>query len=165
MLFNPTVADEIAFGPRRFGLAEPEDRARRWAETLGIGHLLAQPPHALSTGEKKKVALAALLVMEPRLLLLDEPLAGLDPRSSGELVDLLREVPATLLLVTHNLGLGLELGERCLVLGEDHTLLHDGPSDGVAADLPLLQAANLVHVHHHRHGELLHRHAHLHDWE
>ncbi len=165
LLFNPTVGEEIAFGPRQFGLDAPEERARRWAERLGVAPLWDCSPAALSDGERKRVALAAVLVLEPRLLLLDEPFAGLDPRSTGRLVDLLRDHPAALLAATHNLGLGAELADRALVLGEDHTLLFDGPTPDVLADLPLLQRANLVHRHRHRHGELEHRHDHYHDWE
>jgi cobalt/nickel transport system ATP-binding protein len=165
MLFNPTVFDEIAFGPRQLHLPEMEDRVRHWAAAVGMAAHLDKPPFALSGGEKQKVCLAALLAVEPRLLLLDEPASALDPRSTGWLVDFLAGLKVTVVTTTHNLSLAPELGRRALVLGEDHRLIHDGPIEPLLADLDLLKAANLVHVHRHRHGELEHRHWHTHDWE
>lgn len=165
MLFNPTVRDEIAFSPRQLGAGDVEGRVDRWAGRLGVGHLLDRPPYGLSGGEKQKVCLAALLALEPELLLLDEPTANLDPRSTGLLVDLLQELPCTTLVATHNLSLAAELGDRTLVLGEDHTLVYDGPLAPFLDDRDRLLAANLVHTHRHRHGTLDHRHYHVHDWE
>jgi cobalt/nickel transport system ATP-binding protein len=164
MLFNPTVFDEIAFGPRQLGVSDLEERVQHWAATVGITAHLKRPPFGLSGGEKQKVALAALLVMEPKLLLLDEPTASLDPRSTGWLVDFLADLPVTTLVSTHNLSLAPELGSRALVLGEDHRLIHDGPIRPLLGDLSKLEAANLVHSHRHRHGDLEHRHPHVHDW-
>ncbi len=164
MLFNPTVFDEIAFGPRQLGVADLEERVQHWAATVGITAHLMRPPFGLSGGEKQKVALAALLAMEPRLLLLDEPTASLDPRSTGWLVDFLADLPVTTLVSTHNLSLAPELGSRALVLGEDHGLVYDGALVPLLDDLPRLAAANLVHSHRHRHGDLEHRHPHVHDW-
>ena len=164
MLFNPTVRDEIAFGPRQHDLADAEDRARRWAGRVGIHSLLDRAPWTLSAGQKQLVCLASLLALEPRLLLLDEPTAALDPRSTGWLVDFLQDLPQTLVVATHNLSLATELGERCLVLGEDHTLLHDGDVVGLRDDAEVLRRANLVHSHRHRHRDGEHRHYHTHDW-
>jgi cobalt/nickel transport system ATP-binding protein len=164
MLFHPTVFEEIAFGPRQLGLDDVDRRVHRWAEDLQVGHLLSRTPFRLSSGEKQKVCLAALLAVEPRLLLLDEPTANLDPRSSGWMVDFLQDLELTVLVTTHNLSLAPELGSRCLVLGEDHTLIHDGAIAPVLQDLDLLQRANLVHSHRHRHGDVEHRHPHTHDW-
>ncbi len=165
MLFNPTVRDEIAFGPRQHGLADADARVARWSSALGIAELLERAPWTLSAGQKQMVCLASLLVLEPRLLLLDEPTAALDPRSTGWLVDFLQDLDQTLLVTTHNLSLAPELGSRCLVLGEDHTLLHDGGMDELAEDLDLLRRANLVHGHRHRHGGHEHHHDHTHDWD
>lgn len=165
MLFNPTVLDEIAFGPRQLGLADAEARARHWAAALGVERHLERPPFGLSGGEKQKVCLAALLALGPELLLLDEPAAALDPRSTGWLVDFLSELPCTVITTTHNLSLAPELGRRALVLGEDHGLLHDGPVDDFLGDADRLLAANLMHVHRHRHGAVEHRHFHTHDWD
>ncbi|HRH82490.1 MAG TPA: ABC transporter ATP-binding protein [Thiobacillaceae bacterium] len=165
MLFNPTVLDEIAFGPRQLGLADAEERARHWAAALGVGRHLDRPPFGLSGGEKQKVCLAALLVLEPELLLLDEPAAALDPRSTGWLVDFLAGLRCTVITTTHNLSLAPELGRRALVLGEDHGLLHDGGVEAFLGDRERLLAANLMHIHRHRHGLVEHRHFHVHDWD
>lgn len=164
MLFNPTVHDEIAFGPRQMGLSSIDERVAHWADLVGVTPFLKRPPFTLSGGEKQKVALAALLAAEPKLLLLDEPAAALDPRSTGWLVDFLADLPITLLTTTHNLGLAPELGNRALVLGEDHRLLHDGPIEPFLADTDRLIAANLAHAHRHSHGGVEHRHWHTHDW-
>ena len=165
MIFNPSVYEEIAFGPRQLGLTDIDRRVTRWAEVLGLTEHLERPPFALSGGEKQKVCLAALLVLEPEVLLLDEPTAHLDPRSVGWLVDFLFDLKVTLVVATHNLSLAPELGERALVLGEDHRLIYDGDLAALLRDQPRLIAANLVHTHRHRHGALEHRHFHTHDWD
>jgi len=169
MLFHPTVRDEVAFGPRQLGLDDPDDRAAAWIDRAGLVDLAHRSPQQLSRGEQQKVALASLLVLEPRLLLLDEPTASLDPRSTGWLIDLLQDLDVTSITATHSLSLAPELGSRCLVVGEDHTLLHDGSVPRPAEDMDLLRRANLVHSHRHAHDDLAaghtHRHDHVHDWE
>jgi len=167
MIFNPTVYDEIAFGPRQFGVASPDldARVRRWAEELGVSPLLDRRPFDLSRGEKQRVCLAALLVLEPALLLLDEPTAGLDPRSTGWLVDFLGALEATVVTTTHNLSIAGELGDRTILLSESHEAIYDGPVDALLADRERLLAANLLHTHRHRHDGLEHGHFHTHDWE
>lgn len=165
MLFNPSVFDEIAFGPRQMELANVNERVQHWADQVGVSKHMARPPFTLSGGEKQKVCLAALLALEPKVLLLDEPTAALDPRSTGWLVDFLGGLQITTLTTTHNLSLAPELGNRALVLGEDHSLIHDGPIQSLLADMKLLAAANLVHTHRHRHGNIEHRHTHVHDWQ
>jgi cobalt/nickel transport system ATP-binding protein len=165
MLFNPTVFDEIAFGPRQLGLDALDERVRHWAQVLRLTPLLARTPFGLSGGEKQRVCLAALLVLEPKVLLLDEPTANMDPRSTGWLIDFLADLGQTTLVTTHNLSLAGELGSRCLVLGEDHRLLFDGAIRAFLGDRDRLIAANLVHSHRHRHGGELHAHYHIHDWD
>lgn len=169
MLFHATVGDEIAFGPRQLGRDAPEARARRWAETVGVTHLWDRAPAELSRGEQQRVALASVLVNEPRLLLLDEPTSALDPRSTGWLVDFLADHPATVLTATHNLSLAVELGDRALVLAEYGALVHDGDALALRDDHDVLLRANLVHTHRHRHrlgdGVEEHRHYHTHDWD
>jgi len=165
MIFNPTVFDEIAFGPRQLGLEDVDDRVRHWAGRVGVDAFLDRPPFDLSGGEKQKVCLAALLVLEPELLLLDEPTANLDPRSTGWLVDFLQDLPVTTLVTTHNLSLGAELGERTLVLSEEHRLIYDGRIDDLLGDREKLIEANLVHRHRHRHDGTEHRHYHVHQWK
>jgi cobalt/nickel transport system ATP-binding protein len=164
MLFHATVFDEIAFGARQLGFDDEESRVLDWAERLGVGHLLERVPYRLSSGEKQRVCLAALLAVEPRVLLLDEPIANLDPRSTGWLVDFLQDLDLTVITTTHNLSLAPEFGSRALVLGESHRLLFDGELATALDDMDLLQRANLVHTHRHRHGDHEHRHPHVHDW-
>jgi len=165
MIFNPTVFDEIAFGPRQLKLPDIDDRVRHWAKLVGIESYLDRPPFELSGGEKQKVCLAALLALEPELLLLDEPTANLDPRSSGWLVDFLQDLQVTTMVTTHNLSLGSELGDRTLVLSEDHRLIYDGKLDDLLGDQEKLLEANLVHSHRHRHDGMEHRHYHVHQWK
>ncbi|MES9974582.1 MAG: ABC transporter ATP-binding protein [Candidatus Thiodiazotropha sp.] len=165
MLFNPTVADEIGYGPRQLGIPDSDKLIQEWAGRLGLQPLLEKAPYSLSGGEKKKVALAALLVLEPACLLLDEPIANLDPRSSGWVVDYLLATEATVIITTHNLSMAAELGERCLIMDERGTLCFDGPVKQALADMELLQQANLVDRHQHRHGAISHSHPHVHDWE
>jgi cobalt/nickel transport system ATP-binding protein len=165
MLFNPTVYDEIAFGPRQHDLENVDERTRQWADEFGLTRLLDRPPFELSRGEKQRVCLAALLAVDPKLLLLDEPTANLDPRSTGWLVDYLQAIDATTVVTTHNLSLAAELGERTLLLSERHALMYDGPLAPLTADREKLIEANLVHVHKHRHRAVEHEHFHTHDWE
>lgn len=165
MLFNPTVRDEIAYGPRKLGLADVDGRVTRWAEELRLTNALDKPPFLLSGGEKQKVALACLLALDPELLLLDEPAASLDPRTTGWLVDTLVHSDRTVVVSTHNLSMAAELGSRCLILGEDGALLFDGPVRMALTGMALLEKANLAHRHKHRHGGVEHMHVHGHDWE
>lgn len=165
MMFNPTVYDEIAFGPRQLGGDDTDRRVRRWADEFGITPILPRSPFHLSGGEKQRVCLAALLATDPSVLLLDEPTANLDPRATGWLVDFLRDLDLTTIVTTHNLSLGQELGDRTLVLSERHELIYDGPMEKLAGDEKKLLDANLMHIHRHRHGDETHRHYHTHDWE
>ncbi len=167
MLFNPTVADEIAFGPRQLGQGDAEARVARWAEELQLTHLLDRPPFELSGGEKKRVALAALLACDPRVLLLDEPTANLDPASGARLVDFLLSRPdLTVITSTHNLSVAEELGARAILLAPGRAgVLHDGASAALARNGPLLVASGLAHLHPHRHGSGHHAHFHVHDAE
>jgi len=173
MLFNATVADEIAYSPKRLGLPDCDARVQRYADALGLTDFLALPPFELSGGEKQKLALAALLALEPDCLLLDEPTAHLDPRAMAWLVDWLLESPQAALISTHNLSLARELASRCLVLGPGGRLLYDGPLAAALKDIDLMVEANLAHRHRHRHRYRLasgdhshfHSHFHTHDWD
>jgi cobalt/nickel transport system ATP-binding protein len=167
MLFNPTVADEIAFGPRQLGLPDVERRVERWAAAFDVTQLLDRPPFELSGGEKKRVALAAILAIGPRVLLLDEPTASLDPASSARLVDFLAGLTGvTVIASTHNLTVAEELGSRALLLAPGRPgLLHDGPSAALVGNEPLLVESGLAHRHAHRHGGAEHSHFHVHDVE
>lgn len=167
MLFNPTVREEIAYGPRRMNMPQADELALNWARCLGLEQHLDRAPFTLSGGEKQRLALACVLACGPRLLLLDEPTANLDPRAIGWLIDYLAATPQlALMTTTQNLGLAGELGSRALVLSESGQLLFDGPIDSVLANSELLIKANLAHRHLHAHGDgSLHRHLHSHpDW-
>jgi cobalt/nickel transport system ATP-binding protein len=165
MLFNPTVADEIAFGPRQLGLPDVDARVERYAKLFGAEAWLQRPPFELSGGEKKRVALAALFAIEPKVLLLDEPTAGLDPASSAHLVDFINQQPdLTVITSTHNLSVVGELGSRVLLLPpRPGRLLYDGPPEGILDNEALLVASGLAHRHQHHHHGATHAHFHVHD--
>jgi cobalt/nickel transport system ATP-binding protein len=167
MLFNPTVGDEIAFGPRQLGLPDVEGRVARWAGQFQVEALLERPPFELSGGEKKRVALAALMAVEPKVLLLDEPTAGLDPASGARLVDFLDGLRGvTVITATHNLTVAEELGARAVLLAPGRPgVLFDGPTAALVEDLGLLIESGLAHRHAHHHGDAGHEHFHVHDAE
>lgn len=166
-LFCPTVQDELAFAPLqlRWPKAEILHRIEDTLALLEISHLRDRTPQTLSGGEKKRVALAALLIINPSVLLLDEPTAGLDPRSQTqllEILDQLHQAGITLVTATHNLVTLPHLADRALVLNEEHRLVADAPTQVILDDLDLLLAVNLIHAHTHRHGDLVHAHPHQH---
>jgi cobalt/nickel transport system ATP-binding protein len=164
-VFSPTVREEIAFGPLQLGLEldEIETRISDVTAMLEIGDLIERAPYQLSAGQKKRVAIASVLAMNPELLLFDEPTAGLDPRSRHWLLELmieLGEAGKTIVFASHELDQLESIADRCLVLSEQHRELAVGVPAEILADRELLLAANLVHEHAHRHGKLLHSHAH-----
>jgi cobalt/nickel transport system ATP-binding protein len=135
---------------------------------VGISGLRDRTPHTLSGGEKKKVCLASVLSVNPDVLIIDEPTAGLDPRSQLWLIELLQELAKagkTIITATHDLDIIEQISTRAIVFGEDHMLKVDTDSKKVMADLELLKAHNLIHRHMHRHGNLEHQHLHAHDQE
>ncbi len=164
LLFNATVREEIAFGLREFGFDDIDARVERIAAQFALTRYLETPPFFLSGGEKQRVALAALLAIEPEVLLMDEPSANLDPATTAWLVDLLQEMEITTVTSTHNLSLASELGARTLVLDPSHTLLYDGKLSTFLQDEKRLIEAGLMHKHTHTHDGITHNHYHLHDW-
>jgi cobalt/nickel transport system ATP-binding protein len=165
MLFNPSVADEIAFGPRQLGLPDVEDRVARWARAFDVERFLDRPPFELSGGEKKRVALAALLSVGPKVLLLDEAAANLDPASVARLVDFLGALESvTVIVSTQNLSIAEELGARSILLAPGRPgVCFDGPTARILSDERLLVESGLAHRHVHRHGTTEHAHFHVHD--
>jgi cobalt/nickel transport system ATP-binding protein len=143
-LFMPTVFDDVAFGPLNLGMPETDcrERVRACLEQVGAWHLRDRPPHRLSNGEKRRVALAAVLAMSPDILLLDEPSTGLDPRGRRQVIELLRGFTHTKLIVTHDLDLALELCSRTIVLHEGRVAA-DGPSSIVLGDAAMLERCGL----------------------
>lgn len=166
-LFSPTVWDEVTFAPLHLGLAQAEVRDRaEWAMALlGIEKLRDRVPHRLSGGEKKKVALASVLSLQPEVWLLDEPTAGLDPRSTSRLLDFLDDLRGegkTIITATHNLDIVEEISDRVLMFCEEHEIIAEGPPSELLADEAQLIACNLIHEHRHRHAGTEHAHPHLH---
>jgi len=166
-LFNPTVFDEVAFGPLQLRWPKSVIVAHVNAvlDSMEIAHLKDRPPHRLSGGEKKRVALASVLVLDPEVLLLDEPTAALDPRSQSQIIDLLIGWGAgskTVITATHDLGLVEDIADHCVILQAGKVAAEGNPAE-LLADQALLQRANLVHAHRHRHGsEITHSHPHTH---
>jgi len=165
MLFNPTVREELAYGLKQLGAGDIDRAVEKWARLMSIDALLDKAPFLLSGGQKQKVALACLLVLEPELLLLDEPSSSLDPATIGRMVDLLLHSNKTLIVATHNLSLAAELGQRAVVLGTEGRILFDGPVAQALGDMALLEQAGLAHRHGHHHGGVGHVHVHTHDWK
>ena len=167
MLFNPSVADELAFGPRQLGLPDVDERVARWARAFEVEPFLDRPPFELSGGEKKRVALAALFAVDPKVLLLDEATANLDPASAARLVDFLGTLQGvTVIVSTHNLSVAEELGSRAVLLAPHRAgVCFDGATSALLQDERLLVEAGLAHRHEHRHGTTAHAHYHVHDAE
>lgn len=168
-LFMPSVWEEVAFAPLQLGVEAPEvkERVNRALEDLQIDRLRERAPHQLSSGEKKRVALASVLSLMPEVWLLDEPTSGLDPRTQSWLLDFILELGQagmTVVTATHDLSIVEVIADRVLVLGEDHRVAAQGTSTEVLGDESLLVASNLIHTHWHRHDQALpnHRHPHQH---
>ncbi len=166
-LFCPTVLDELLFGPLQLGLKKDEarERAVEIMRLLGIERLADRSSLMLSGGEKKRVAIGSVLTMNPSVLLLDEPLGDLDPRSMSFIVELimrLNDAGKTIVMATHDLGVVGELNARVMVLSEDHRIIKTGCASDILSDTQLLLTANLVHEHKHRHEHGSHSHTHAH---
>lgn len=143
-LFMPTVRDDVAFGPRNLGLRGSE-LERRVLDALGqvdMAEFVDRPPHHLSFGQRRRVAVATVLAMEPEVLVLDEPSSNLDPTSRRELADILRGLDVTVLMVTHDLPYALELCPRAVILS-DGVVVADGPTREVLADEQLMRSHRL----------------------
>ncbi len=143
-LFMPTVAEDVGFGPMNLGLP-PEDVEARVVEALarvGAAHLRERPPYHLSGGEKRTVAIATVLAMEPNVLVMDEPSSGLDPKARRRLIGLLASFAHTRILATHDLDLAAELCERTIVMAGGRVAA-DGPTRDIFADDELLAAGGL----------------------
>ncbi|OAN44883.1 cobalt ABC transporter ATP-binding protein [Chloroflexus islandicus] len=133
-LFSPTVFDDVAFGPLYMGLApaEVDQRVQQALQAVGMTGYEQRPPHRLSLGQRKRVALATVLAMQPSLLALDEPSAGLDPRARRELSELLRTLPQTMLVSTHDLALVADVFPRSIVLAEGRVVADEATSSLLA---------------------------------
>ncbi|GGV38889.1 putative ABC transporter ATP-binding protein [Streptomyces spectabilis] len=143
-LFMPTVREDVAFGPAAAGLRGPEleARVREALARVGMDGYAERPPHHLSFGQRRRVAVATVLAMEPEILVLDEPSSNLDPASRRELADILRALDVTVLMVTHDLPYALELCPRALVLSEG-VIAADGATGELLADEELMRSHRL----------------------
>jgi cobalt transport protein ATP-binding subunit len=143
-LFSPSVGEDVAFGPMYMGLAEAEvgRRVDQALAAVGMPGSGERVPHHLSGGEKKRIAIATVLAMEPEILVLDEPTAGLDPRGRRGLIRLLAELPQTMLVSTHDLRMVEELFPRTVVLDQGQ-IVADRPTADLMSDSALLAAHGL----------------------
>ncbi len=166
-LFCPTVKDDILFGPLQLGMDKLKMRqiTEQIILSLGIGDLLDRAPHQLSVGEKRKVAIASVLAIDPEVLLLDEPTAGLDPNTSRHIMDIIIQANAsgkTVITATHDLHIVEEIADSAYVLSHSKTIARHGAVEGLLVDTELLQENNLMHIHKHRHKDATHIHPHQH---
>ncbi|WP_050501963.1 energy-coupling factor ABC transporter ATP-binding protein [Streptomyces monomycini] len=143
-LFMPTVREDVAFGPAAAGLrgAELAARVTEALGRVGMADHADRPPHHLSFGQRRRVAVATVLAMRPEILVLDEPSSNLDPASRRELADILRALDVTVLMVTHDLPYALELCPRSVVLSEG-VITADGPTQHLLSDTELMAAHRL----------------------
>jgi cobalt/nickel transport system ATP-binding protein len=143
-LFMPSVRDDVAFGPANLGLrgAELDARVAAALEQVGMADFADRPPHHLSFGQRRRVAVATVLAMEPEVLVLDEPSSNLDPASRRELAEILTALDVTVLMVTHDLPYAFELCPRSVVLS-DGVVVADGPTYDVLTDDALMAAHRL----------------------
>lgn len=147
-ILAPTVLDDVGFSPRQYGLPEAEVRERvdRALSRVGIPHLAERVPHNLSGGEKRKVALAGALVMDPELLVLDEPFEGLDPASRGELIGLIgdhAEKGGTVIMSTHDIDTVPEFADYCYVMASGGAIVMKGTPGQVFGQVDTLAAGNI----------------------
>jgi cobalt/nickel transport system ATP-binding protein len=166
-LFSPTVFDEVAFGPLQLGWPKEKVRAKveEMLAVMKITHLRDRSPHHLSTGEKKHVTLASVLVLDPEVLLLDEPTAALDPKSSSQMIDFLFGLQGgakTVVTTTHDLDIVEDIADECFIFQAGRLIASGNPAE-ILSQTPLLEQTNLLHAHRHIHatGET-HSHPHLH---
>jgi cobalt/nickel transport system ATP-binding protein len=144
-LFSPTVFEDVAFGPLYMGVTQEKippivaDALR----SVGLTGFEDRSSHHLSGGEKKQVAIATVLTMEPEILVLDEPTAGLDPNSRRRLIDLLRRLPQTMLVSTHDIPMVLELFARTIVI-DDGLIVGDGETKSILSDDDFLERHGLL---------------------
>ncbi|MFN8443696.1 MAG: ABC transporter ATP-binding protein [Caldilineaceae bacterium] len=166
-LFNPTVFDEIAFGPLQ--MRWPKEQIRQKVDEMlnlfEIKHLKDRSPHRLSGGEKKRVALASVLILDPEVLLMDEPTAALDPKSQSMVIDFLSgwaNSGKTVITTTHDLSSVAEIADHCLIF-QRGKLVTQGAPTAILSDTTLLEQTNLIHAHRHSHdSQGVHSHPHLH---
>lgn len=165
--FSPTVRQELAFGPRQKGLQdiEVERKVHEIMALLGLEEIADRYPYRLSGGEKKRVAIASVLTVDPDVYLMDEPTANLDPATEGTLIDVLvglRLSGKTLVIATQDILLARHIGDRAVLLGPGKNFLKAGPIESVLADRELLERSGLAHAHRSPHHTALAADGHTH---
>jgi cobalt/nickel transport system ATP-binding protein len=166
-LFCPTVKEDIIFGPLQLGIGRDEinKRLEELLAILDIKDLLDRSPHQLSVGEKRKVAIASTLIIDPDVIILDEPTAGLDPLTTRHIIDMLMQAHAsgkTIINSTHDLHIVEEVADRVYVFSQGKKIVKSGSPDEILKDEQLLRENNLVHIHSHSHQDKTHIHPHQH---
>ena len=166
-LFCPTVKEDICFGPLQLRVDKKviEKRLDKLITILNIEDLLDRSPHQLSIGEKRKVAIASTLMIDPDVLIVDEPTAGLDPLTTRHIIDLLLQANAagkTIITSTHDLHIVEEISDMVYIFGQEKRIVRTGTPRKILEDSQLLQANNLIHIHSHRHKDKTHSHPHQH---
>jgi cobalt/nickel transport system ATP-binding protein len=151
-LFCPTAREDVAFGPLQLGVSREKTGARvaRIAERLRIEGLLDRAPHQLSVGEKRKVAIAGVLAIDCDALLLDEPTAGLDPRTTRDIITALEDehrAGKTVVMATHDLHIVEELADVVCVFGPGGSIVRSGSPAEILTDHAFLREMNLMHEH------------------
>jgi len=166
-LFCPTVKEDIIFGPLQLGVKKEEIKRRldELVDILEIKDLINRPPHQLSVGEKRKVSIASTLAIEPDIIILDEPTAGLDPLTSRHIIDIVIQANLdgkTIITATHDLHIVEEIANTVYVLSRDKKIVRTGPPRELLSDRQFLEEHNLIHIHSHRHKDKVHIHPHEH---
>ena len=143
-LFSPTVLDDVAFGPLHLGCppAEVRDRVAHALAAVGMTGCEGLMPHHMSLGERKRIAIATVLAMQSEVLVLDEPSAGLDPRARRNLLELLKTLPQTMLVASHDMRLVWDLCQRTVIL-DGGCLVADGPTAELLRDAALMEQHGL----------------------
>ena len=143
-LFMPTVIEDVMVGPKNFGYSneESETNAVEALKMVGMENFQDRAPHHLSFGQKRKVAIATVLASKPKLLVLDEPASNLDPASRRDLIDILIKLDISIILVTHDLPMALEICERSLVLNEG-TIKEDSLTKDILQNKQLMKENRL----------------------
>ncbi len=143
-LFSPTVFEDVAFGPLHMGLPEAEvyKRVKEALAQVGMNDYVQRQSYHLSMGEKKRIAIATVLAMHPKILILDEPSSGLDPRSRRQLINLLQDLPLTMLVSTHDMLMVKDLFPRMVIMDQGR-VVSDGPTEVLFDDVALLEAHGL----------------------
>ena len=162
----PRCSTRWPFGPLQLGWTKEKllERVGQTLELMGISHLRERPPYRLSGGEKKRVALASVIVLDPDVLLLDEPTATLDPRSQSQIIDLIQQwkgTSKTVITATHQLEIVEDISDRLVVMEAGQVAAAGSPAE-ILGNQELLLRANLVHAHRHTHGGVTHSHPHIH---